>query len=156
MPSLDRLNESTRNSILTLPVEVNETTPFKPLRRPLEQSRVAIVTTAGLHLRDDRPFTAGDPTFRRIPSSTSAGEILQSHASIGFDRTAIIEDINVVFPLDRLRAMVEAGKIGELAPTFYSFMGAQRDLTPIKEKTGPEVAALLKADGVDVVLLTPT
>ena len=52
--------------------------------------------------------------------------------------------------------MVEAGKIGELAPTFYSFMGAQRDLTPIKEKTGPEVAALLKADGVDVVLLTPT
>ena len=81
---------------------------------------------------------------------------MQSHTSIGFDRTAIIEDINVVFPLDRLREMVDEGRIGSLATSFYSFMGAQRDVKPIKERTAPEVAALLVADHVDVVLLTPT
>lgn len=156
MPSLAKLSESTRNSILTLPVDLHESSPFTRPKKSLAQSRVAIVTSAGLHLRDDRPFTGGDPTFRAIPSATPASEIVQSHTSIGFDRTAVLEDINVVFPVERLREMVSAGRIGELAPTFYSFMGAQRDWLPIKERTGPEVANLLVRDGVDVVLLTPT
>jgi D-proline reductase (dithiol) PrdB len=156
MPILSKLAESTRNSILTMPVDINASTPFTVPSKPLAQSRLAIVTTAGLHRRDDRPFTAGDPTFRVIPSDTPAADIVQSHTSIGFDRTAVLEDINVVYPIDRLREMIAAGRIGELAPSFYSFMGAQRDTTPIKERTAPEVAALLLRDGVDVVLLTPT
>jgi len=52
--------------------------------------------------------------------------------------------------------MHAAGRIGELATTFYSFMGAQRDITNIKTQTAPEVAELLVQDRVDVVLLTPT
>jgi D-proline reductase (dithiol) PrdB len=156
MPTLDKLSESTRNSILTLPVEVNVTAPFHQLRKPLAQSRVAIVTSAGLHLRDDKPFTPNDPTFRTLPSDASPSDIVQSHTSIGFDRTAIIADINVVYPIDRLREMLAAGRIGSLAPAFYSFMGAQRDVSRIKSETAPAVAALLVADEVDVVLLTPT
>ena len=156
MPSLDKLNESTRNSILTLPVDINDSTPFTRPVKTLADSRVAVVTSAGLHLREDRPFTAGDPTYRVIPSATPAAALVQSHTSIGFDRTAALEDINVVFPIDRLREMVAAGQIGELAPFFYSFMGAQRDTSPIKERTAPEVADRLIAEGVDVVLLTPT
>jgi D-proline reductase (dithiol) PrdB len=156
MPRLDKLNESTRNSILTLPVDVNATTPFQLPAKPLAQSRVAIVTSAGLHLRGDRAFTAGDPTYRVIPSSAPAGDLVQSHTSIGFDRTAVLEDVNVVYPIDRLREMVAAGRIGALAPSCYSFMGAQRDTTPIKERTAPEVAQLLLRDDVGVVLLTPT
>lgn len=156
MPTLDKLAESTRNSILTLPVEVNDSTPFVRPKRPLREARLAVVTSAGVHLRDDRPFTPADPTYREIPSSTPAAQILQSHTSIGFDRTAILEDINVVFPLDRLRELVARGTVGELAPTFYSFMGAQRDVSKIKAQTAPEVAQNLVRDGVDVVLLTPT
>jgi D-proline reductase (dithiol) PrdB len=156
MPSLSKLNESTRNSVLTLPVDINESAPFALPAKPLAASRVAIVTSAGLHLRADRPFTAGDPTYRVIPSGAPAADIVQSHTSIGFDRTAALEDLNVVFPIDRLREMVAAGRIGELAPSFYSFMGAQRDTKPIKERTAPEVADLLIGDAVDVVLLTPT
>ena len=156
MPSLDKLAESTRNSILTLPVDVNESTPFTTPTRPLGESRVAIVTSAGLHLRDDQPFSAGDPTYRLIPSAAAAADLVQSHTSIGFDRTAVLEDINVVFPIDRLREMVSAGRIGDLAPHFYSFMGAQRDTSPIKTRTAPEVAERLREERVDVVLLTPT
>jgi D-proline reductase (dithiol) PrdB len=135
---------------------VNDSTPFTVPKRPLSGSRLAIVTSAGLHLREDRPFTAGDSTYRVIPSSTPAANLVQSHTSIGFDRTGVLEDINVVFPIDRLREMVTAGRIGDLGPFFYAFMGAQSDTTAIKERTAPEVADLLLGDGVDVVLLTPT
>lgn len=156
MPSLNKLTESGRNNLLTLPIEINESTPFTLPKKPLSQSRLAIVTTAGLHLREDRPFVAGDPSYRVIPSNTPAADLVQSHTSIGFDRTGVLEDINVVFPIDRLREMVAAGRIGELAPAFYAFMGAQRDMTAIRERTAPEVADLLVGAGVDVVLLTPT
>jgi D-proline reductase (dithiol) PrdB len=156
MPALDKLSATSRNSLLTFPVDANETAPFTLPKKPLSQARLVIVTTAGLHGRDDRPFTPGDPTYRIVPSGMAAAEIVQSHTSIGFDRTAVLEDINVVFPIDHLRRMVATGRIGELAPRFYSFMGAQRDMTVIRTQTAPEVAARLVADGVDVVLLTPT
>ena len=155
MPSLDRLSESARAGILSLAIEEVTSTPFHWPAKPLAQSRVAIVTTAGVHLPGDKPFVAGDPTYRMIPSATDGADLLQSHTSLGFDRTGIMADPNVVYPIDRLRELVAEGKIGELAPRFYSFMGAQRDVTPIKAMAA-EVAAHLLADGVDVVLLTPT
>jgi D-proline reductase (dithiol) PrdB len=156
MPSLDRLPEAARQSMLALPIDEQESTPFHRPSKPLAQARVAIVTTAGLHRRDDRPFVPADPTYRLIPSDVAGDELLQSHNSIGFDRTGVMADVNVVFPIDRLREMVAQGRIGELAPTFYSFMGAQRDVGPIRTTSAPEVAGRLVDEGVDVVLLTPT
>lgn len=156
MPSLERLSETARAGILSLAIEEPASTPFHRPTKPLAQSRVAIVTTAGVHRRDDTPFVPGDPTYRMIPSSMDGADLLQSHTSLGFDRTGIMADANVVYPVDRLREMVAEGRIGELAPTFYSFMGAQRDVTAIKNTMAPEVARRLLEDGVDVVLLTPT
>jgi len=156
MPRLDRLSEVSRNGLLTLPVQINTDAPFTPLAKPLAQSRVAIVTTAGLHKRDDQPFGPGDPSFRVFPATVTQADLLQSHASIGFDRTWTQQDMNVVFPLDRLRDLAAAGEIGPLAPNCYSFMGAQRDVTRILNDTAPAVARLLVADGAEVVLLTPT
>ena len=82
---------------------------------------------------------------------------MQSHASIGFDRTAFQRDINVVFPVDRVREFVERGEIGSLGPTYYSFMGAQYPpYDTLLLDTGPQVARRLRAEGVDVVFLTGT
>jgi len=156
MPRLDRLSPAARSNALTLPVEINAGSPFTRPRVALAQARVAIVTTAGVHLRGDAPFAKADPTYRTIPSDARAGDIVQSHTSIGFDRTGFIEDINVSFPIDRLREMQADGELGPFGPRFFSFMGAQRDVNPIRTTTGPEVAALLRDDGVDVVLLTPS
>lgn len=156
MPRLDHLPEVLRNTLLTLPVQVNQDAPFSPLTKPLADCRVAVVTTAGLHLRDDRPFAGGDTSYRAIPSTSRQDEILQSHASIGFDRTATQRDLNIVFPLERMRELVARRELGSLSHTWYSFMGAQRDATPIETGSAPEVAARLKAEGTDVVFLTPT
>jgi D-proline reductase (dithiol) PrdB len=156
MPRLDRISESTRKNLLTRPVEINADTPFTVPRVPLAEARVAIVTSAGIHLRDDVPFVRYDSTFRTISGDVRAADLVQTHTSIGFDRTAIIEDVNVSFPIDRLREMQAAGTIGSFGRRFFSFMGAQKDLVTIAATSAPEVAGLLRDDGVDVVLLTPS
>jgi D-proline reductase (dithiol) PrdB len=156
MPRLESLSEVARNSMLTTPVPVNDTSPWTPLPKPLAECTLALVTTAGLHLRNDRPFEGGDPSYRVIYATSRADEILQSHASIGFDRTATQRDLNIVFPLDRLRELVSRREVGRLARECYSFMGAQRDTSRIEQQTAPEVARRLVEQGVDAVLLTPT
>ena len=157
MPTLDRLPELQRKSSLAHPCMLNDTAPFTRLAKPLSDSCLALVTTAGIHLRDDTPFTGGDQSFRAIPAHTPPSDIVQSHASIGFDRTAFQRDINVVFPVDRAREFVARGEVGSLSQTFFSFMGAQRPpYDRLLQETGPEVARRLRAEGVDVVLLTGT
>ncbi len=160
MPKLSVMSEIQRKSMLMWPCVEHDDAPWTPMAKPLYDSKVALVTTAGLHVRGDRPFISahngGDTSFRIIPRSAGAADILQSHTSIGFDHTGIYRDINVTFPIDRLQEMVEQGKIGSLSDNYYSFMGALRDVTGIIEESGPEVARRLKAEGVEVVLLTPT
>jgi D-proline reductase (dithiol) PrdB len=76
-----------------------------------------------------------------------------SHTSVNFDRTGFQEDVNVAFPLERLRELHREGLIGAIAKFHYSFMGAAPILA-----FGPKVPALaarLKDEGVDAVLLVP-
>jgi len=120
---------------------------------PLGERRVAIVTTSGLHARGDRPFQVGSADYRVIPGDTPAGELIMSHVSVNFDRSGFQEDINVVFPLDRLNELKAKGMVGSVSDYHYSFMGA----APIRalEPKARELAALLKKDHVDAVLMTP-
>ena len=164
MPKLETLPEPVRQMMLAWPCIDNDKAPWTPMEKPLSQARVALVTTAGLHVRGDKPFIqdkampqdGGDTSYRVIPSSTEPKDIIQSHTSIAFDHTGIYRDINVTFPINRLQEMHEKGEIGSLANNYYSFMGAVRDVTGFIDKYGPEVAAKLKQDEVDVVVLTPT
>ena len=156
MPRLDRLPQINRNTLITFPAQVNDTAPFMPPAKPLSACRVGLVTTAGLHQRGDQPFGPGDHSYRVIPSGTPTAEILQSHTSIGFDRVPFMRDINISFPIDRLRELVARGEVGELAPNSYSFMGALRDVGRLDSETGPAVGRRLHAEGVDAVLITPT
>jgi D-proline reductase (dithiol) PrdB len=160
MPRLETLSEINRQSMLSFPCLEPQTTPWTPLHKPLSQSKISLITSAGLHLRHDKPFIGdpkgGDTSYRVIPSTAKAADILQSHVSIGFDHTAIMRDLNVTFPIDRVRELVDKGIVGSLAQNYYSFMGALRNPNPLIETTGPEVARHLKAEGVDLVFITPT
>jgi len=118
----------------------------------LDERRVAIVSSAGLLARGDKVFRGRDADYRAIPGTVEAGDLLCSHISINFDRTGFQEDWNVVFPLDRLNELAAEGKIGSVAATHYSFMGAT---DPVQMADGAkDVAARLRADKVDAVLLT--
>lgn len=160
MPRLETLSELNRNVLQSFPCVESDTTPWQLLRQALSESTLALVTSAGLHLKNDTPFVTdpkqGDTSYRIIPSTAMASDIVQSHTSIGFDRTAIYQDLNVSFPMDRLRELVDKGVIGRLAPNFYSFMGALRNPRGLIEDSGPAVARRLQDEGVDAVFLTPT
>lgn len=120
---------------------------------PPSRRRVALVTTSGLHPRGDRAFDIGAADYRVIPGDTPASDLLMSHVSVNFDRSGFQEDINVVFPIDRLRELQAEGVVGSVSDFHYSFMGA----APVRalEPKARELAALLKKDRVDAVLLTP-
>ena len=123
--------------------------------KPLHESRVAIVTTAGLRVENDADWNAGDQGFTLIPHD--AENLTLAHYSPNFDRVGWVLDKNVVFPIDRLHEMAEEGIIGSVANTHISFMGAQPDhtLETIRLDSGPAAAKLLADDEVDLVLLTP-
>jgi D-proline reductase (dithiol) PrdB len=156
MPRLATLPQIQRNMLLTRAVEINDGAPRATLARPLADCTLAMVTSAGIHSRGDAPFGREDPTFRVIPSVVEAGDLLQSHSSLAFDKTAFIRDVNVVFPIDRVSELVAEGRVGRLGPNHYSVMGALQDVTAVRDQTAPELAARLVDDGVDIVLLTPT
>ena len=123
--------------------------------KPLHESRVAIVTTAGLRVENNADWNAGDQGFTQIPHD--AENLTLAHYSPNFDRVGWVLDKNVVFPIDRLNELAEDGIIGSVANTHISFMGAQPDhtLETIRLDSGPAAAKLLKDDEVDLVLLTP-
>jgi D-proline reductase (dithiol) PrdB len=130
MPRLETLSAINRQAMLSFPCLEADTTPWLPLGKPLSQAKISLVTSAGLHLRDDKPFIGdpkgGDTSYRIIPSTAKAADILQSHVSIGFDHTAIIRYLNITLPMDRVRELVDKGIIGSLAENYYSFMSARR------------------------------
>lgn len=131
--------------------------PWTPLNKPLTASRVALVTSCGVHLKSDRPFDLadmrGDPTFRVIPADAKAEDLTITHGH--YNHRDANRDINVVLPLDRLRELAQEGQIGSVADRHYGFMGSIPMPGRLIRSTAPEVAAQLKADAVDVVLLTP-
>jgi D-proline reductase (dithiol) PrdB len=126
--------------------------PWVPLRKPLSESTVALVSTGGVHLRSDRPFNLnGDPTFRVIPKNALSGAMAISHQA--YDRTDALKDINLVFPIERLRELEVERVIGRLANDHYGFglMGSAKALIPAMK----EVARRISESGVDLVLLVP-
>jgi D-proline reductase (dithiol) PrdB len=129
--------------------------PFVRPKKPLKESRLALVTTGGVHLPEQPRFDiddpAGDCSYREIP--TSADSLTWTHAYYRPDEGS---DLDAVFPLQTLRGLVEDGVVGELSGRHFSFMGAIHDPTPLVENTAPEVGGKLVEDHVDIVLLTPS
>ena len=121
---------------------------------PVEASTIAIISTAGLHRRDDAPFNVGAVDYRLMPGDVDFADVVVSHISTNFDRSAFQQDPNIWFPLDRLREMAASGEIGGVSRWHYSFMGAQPNHEALAQ-AGEEVGRLLAADGVDVALLLP-
>ena len=121
---------------------------------PLREATVAIVSTAGLHRRNDAPFKPGAVDYRLLPGDTDFADVVVSHVSTNFDRSAFQQDPNIWFPLDRLREMVVDGEVGGVSRWHYSFMGAQPNHQALAP-AGEEVGRLLADDGVDVALLVP-
>ena len=137
--------------------------PWSPLTKPLEQCRVALVTTAGLYVKGEQePFDLdrerreplwGDPTYRALPAGVRQEQIGVCHLHINTED--LLADVNITLPVHRFQELAEAGEVGSLADHHYSFMGFQMDPTAWREQYGPAVAQRMTEEQVDVALLTP-
>jgi len=153
MVRLSDLTDWDRQHILNADVPTFEGRPWSTPAPPTER-RIAIVTTAGLHPRGDSAFTPGIGDYRIIPGNCAADELVMSHVSTNFDRTGFQEDLNVIFPIDRLRAMAGHGDFGSLAEFHYSFMGGGTHPAWMQENA-LKVIEFLREDQVNTVLLVP-
>jgi len=124
MVRLEQLGEAERKHFEKVSCPTVESQPWVK-GPPLNQRRVAIISTAGLHRGGDRSFTLdhGD-YYRVIPGNIKANDLVTTHVSTNFDRSGFQQDWNVIFPVDRLRELADEGVIGSVADFHYSFMGA--------------------------------
>lgn len=153
MARLRDLSDAERDHIMGKELPSYDVTPFVE-GPPLAERRVALVTTAGLHRADDDAFSFVDLSYRVIPGDVDLGSLTMTHSSVHFDRTGFREDVNTVFPLDRLRELADEGVVGSVADHHYSLMGAGWPPEMI-QPTCEELARLLRADDVSAVCLVP-
>ena len=122
--------------------------------KSVARSKVALVTTSGIHRRSDPPFRPGIAEYRLLPDDVDFGELVMTHVSANFDRSAFQQDPNVMMPIERLRELADAGEVGEVARWHYGFMGAVPNVMMLEE-VGVEVGELMRRDGVDAAVLIP-
>ena len=136
--------------------------PWTALEKPVSECSVALISSAGIALKTDRPFDQegerhnpwwGDPSYRVIPDTAKSGDIRVWHMHI--DPKPAESDMNCLLPLDRLKELVTAGKAGRAAPSHYSFMGYQLDPYVLLKSTIPSIIERLRSERVDLVILIP-
>lgn len=126
---------------------------------PLAKARIALVTTGGVHLASQTPFdmsdSEGDASLREVPIDTPREELRITHDY--YDHRDAENDLNLVFPVQRLKELVQAGAIGSLHQVGFSIMGHidGPHLATLQDKTAPLIAKKMAAAGVNYVLLVP-
>ena len=133
--------------------------PWTPLKRPLAESRLALVSSAGFVLPGQTPFNdaikGGDWSFREIPSDADPKTLIDTHRSQSFDHTGLQRDPNLAFPLQRVLELAQTKRIGAVNHRHFSFMGSIIAPGRFVRESAPAMASALTKDGVDIALLVP-
>jgi D-proline reductase (dithiol) PrdB len=159
MGDLSEFSFSVRLFLKSYPWRRIDPVPWTPLKKPLAQCTLALVSSAGFVLPGQPPFDesirGGDVSFRQIPADARTGELIDTHRSETFDHTGLQKDQNLGFPLDRLRELAARHRIGRLNRRHLSFMGSITAPGRLVKQTAPEAVQWLVEDQVDVALLVP-
>ncbi len=131
--------------------------PFTPFEKDLGKANIAIVTAAGVHRNDQDPFNIeddlGDLTYRLMDEEVQASDLKVTHHH--YDHSDADEDINVVFPIDRLRELVGKDFIGGVARKHIGYMGYTMRLKQMYDETAPQIADEIdRGSRADAVILT--
>ena len=161
---LDRLTQKLVQSWIGLEMQHERPAEiaWTPLSRPLADSTVALISSAGLALKRDRPFDQegerqnpwwGDPSYRILPRTATAEDIALYHLHI--HPRVVEQDLNTLLPLQRLLELEDGGEIGRSATHHYSFMGYILEPRTLLEESTPAMIRHMKGDGVNAVVLIP-
>jgi D-proline reductase (dithiol) PrdB len=135
-----------------------DSSPWTPVEKPLDQTCLALISSAGISRRDQQPFdpwAVNDLSFRRIPIDTPHRDLRLHHNY--FDHRDALSDLNCVFPVQRLMELADRGVIGRLASVAITLgMGRLYKRTALQKQTVPALVEVLREEDVDAVLLVPT
>ena len=135
-------------------------TPYQPLKKPLQEARVAIITTAAPYQPDKGPQGPGAPynasaKFYKVYASDAAQDHDLRISHVGIDRVhTSMEDSGTWFPIEALRNAAAIGRIGEVAPRFFG-VPSNRSQRHVSEVDCPDVLAKCQQDNVDAAILLP-
>jgi len=137
---------------------------WAPFEKRLQESRIALLTSAGLFLKKTQPsFDVereranpewGDPGWRSIPSDAMPEDLGVAHLHINDED--LLADPEIALPARLLGQLAAERVIGSATPEHLSVMGYQeRSLEGWRDKTAPELVARLKDQAVDGLILAP-
>ena len=99
-------------------------------------------STAGVQPKGTLPFDVvhpvGDYTFRRVPSGSAPAD-LEIH-QLKYPTDGAHRDLNVIFPIERLQELRGEGVIGDLTPSFFSFIGYNMDPELLERTLAEDIA----------------
>jgi hypothetical protein len=157
---LDRITKKLVQSWIGL--ESRREVPWTPLSKPLEESTVALISSAGLALKSDRPFDQegerhdpwwGDPSYRILPRTATGEDVELYHLHI--HPRLPEQDLNTLMPLERLLELEDRGEVGRSAAQHYSYMGYILQPATLLEESVPAMIRPMQRDEVDLVVLVP-
>ena len=138
-------------------ITTSDNVPLAGLGKPLAQSRLTFVSTSGVQPKGTLPFDVthpvGDYSFRRVPSTAEPAD-LEIH-QLKYPTAGANRDLNVIFPIERLRELAGEGVIGGLTPHLFSFIGYNMDPERLERTLAEEIAEAVVADGAEAALLAP-
>ena len=135
--------------------EAKDLPAFAQLKKPLSESKLGLISTAGTYVKGQRAFfTKDDTSIRRISSGASIDEIRFAHIMQNYLVEAR-KDPCTVFPLEALRILDGEGVIGELAPEFLSCMGGIYSRSRVRDELLPRLENAVSNQRLDLLLLVP-
>ena len=145
------------DAIKRYPFVVSEDIPWTPFKGQPSEKTVALVTSGGLYLKDSQAaFEAesihGDPSYREIPRAVQPEDLGIAHPH--FDHSLAEQDVNTIFPIQRLVELEKEGIVGKVADTHYSFSYVN-DVARLLTESVPKVIARLQSERVGMVFLVP-
>ena len=136
---------------------------WAPFEKRLAESRIALLTSAGIYLEGQPPFDLereqthpewGDPTWRAIPATSKPEDISVAHLHINDED--VLADPEIALPMHLLEQLAGEGVVGGAAAEHVAVMGYQdRQLTDWRATTAPQIAAHLHEQGADALILAP-
>jgi D-proline reductase (dithiol) PrdB len=131
--------------------------PLASIKKPLSEAKLTFISSAGVQPIGTMPFDTvhpvGDYTYRKVPSNAKPSD-LEIH-QLKYPTVGANEDLNVIFPIERLQELAEEGIIGGLTENFFSFIGYNMDPGKLEEKLAEDIADAVVKDHADIALLCP-
>ena len=131
--------------------------PLAKLNKTLNECRFSFVSTSGVQPKNTMPFDTvhpvGDYTFRRVPSNSDVKD-LEIH-QLKYPTSGANKDLNVIFPIERLRDLVDEKVIGGLTENFYTFIGYNMDPGRLETTLAEDIADAIAEEQPDGVIAAP-